>query len=85
MDATRLLAIAGGKPVVPPGVHVGWPIIGDAEIRAAHTVLRRGVLSSAHGPEVVSLQKEWAWYCGVRHCLATNSGTSALHAPTPTP
>ena len=30
-------------------------------------------------PNIEALQKEWADYVGVKHCLATNSGTAALH------
>jgi dTDP-4-amino-4,6-dideoxygalactose transaminase len=41
-----------------------------------------GVLESGHfvgGPEVTALEKEFASYCGARHGVAVNSGTSALH------
>jgi dTDP-4-amino-4,6-dideoxygalactose transaminase len=31
------------------------------------------------GPEVTALEKEFASYCGARHGVAVNSGTSALH------
>lgn len=31
------------------------------------------------GPDVVNFEKEFAKYCGVQHCVAFNSGTSALH------
>src|SRR4051794_6241584 len=31
------------------------------------------------GPEVAELEERFASYCNVRHCLAVNSGTSALH------
>ncbi len=31
------------------------------------------------GPEVASLEEEFASYCGARHGVAVNSGTSALH------
>lgn len=40
------------------------------------------VLESAQyvlGPEVESFEREFAEHCGVRHCIATSSGTSALH------
>ncbi|KKL06385.1 hypothetical protein LCGC14_2596560, partial [marine sediment metagenome] len=30
--------------------------------------------------EKTALEKEWAEYCGVKHCIVTNSGTSAMHA-----
>ena len=31
------------------------------------------------GPEVEAFESEFAAYCGARHCVAVNSGTSALH------
>jgi dTDP-4-amino-4,6-dideoxygalactose transaminase len=40
------------------------------------------VLESAQfvlGPEVAAFEERFAAYCGVRHCVALNSGTSALH------
>jgi dTDP-4-amino-4,6-dideoxygalactose transaminase len=40
------------------------------------------VIDSAHfvlGPEVAAFEERFASYCNVRHCLAVNSGTSALH------
>lgn len=41
-----------------------------------------GVLASGQytlGDEVASFEQEFADYCGVRHAIAVNSGTSALH------
>ena len=41
-----------------------------------------GVIESAQfvlGPEVAAFEERFAAYCGVRHCVAVNSGTSALH------
>src|SRR5690349_12262238 len=31
------------------------------------------------GPEVEAFEERFAGYCNVRHCVAVNSGTSALH------
>jgi dTDP-4-amino-4,6-dideoxygalactose transaminase len=31
------------------------------------------------GPEVSQFEKDFAHYCGAKHCIAFNSGTSALH------
>ena len=31
------------------------------------------------GPDVVQFEKDFAKFCGAEHCLAFNSGTSALH------
>lgn len=31
------------------------------------------------GPDVAQFEKDFARYCGAQHCVAVNSGTSALH------
>src|SRR5262245_3986288 len=31
------------------------------------------------GPQVAAFEERFAAYCGVKHCIALNSGTSALH------
>ncbi len=31
------------------------------------------------GPDVTQFEKDFARYCGAEHCVAFNSGTSALH------
>ena len=73
------LAIHGGTPRVRPEDHVRWPVLGVEERAAVLGVLERGVLSGPFAPEVRSLEREWAAYVGAQHCLATNSGTAALH------
>ena len=73
------LAIDGGSPLIPTGSHQAWPRIEDSDRNAVLAVLDRRILCGATAPQVVGLQKEWARYCGIRHCLATNSGTAALH------
>lgn len=42
-------------------------------------VLDRGVLWGGHAPEVHALEQEWAAWSERDFCLATNSGTAALH------
>jgi perosamine synthetase len=56
-----------------------WPIITEADRAAVARVLDRGVLSGAGAPEMRALEAEFAAMLGGGHCLATNSGTSALH------
>jgi dTDP-4-amino-4,6-dideoxygalactose transaminase len=56
-----------------------WPILTDADREAIARVLARGVLSGAGAPEARALEAEFAAAVGTRFCLATNSGTSALH------
>jgi dTDP-4-amino-4,6-dideoxygalactose transaminase len=74
------LAIFGGNKAVPDGLRIEkWPIITKEDEEAVIGVLRRGILSGTDAPETSAWQKEWADYCGVKYCLATNSGTAALH------
>jgi len=56
-----------------------WPILTDADRAAVARVLDRGVLSGAGAPEMTALEAEFARAVGSRFCLATNSGTAALH------
>ncbi len=50
--------------------------LGEGELKAVHRVFRSGIF--VKGPEVESFEKEFAQYCGARHGIALNSGTSAL-------
>ena len=49
----------------------------DADLEAVLAVLRSGRL--ALGPQAVEFERLLAEYVGVRHAVAVNSGTSALH------
>ena len=53
------------------------PIIGDDERAAVDRVLQSGML--AQGSEVKSFEDEFSEIVDNRHCIAVNSGTSALH------
>ncbi|NQU10176.1 DegT/DnrJ/EryC1/StrS family aminotransferase [bacterium] len=72
------LAIHGGKMAIPKQ-WVEWPIVTQREKRAVMAVLDRREFWGSHATEVMGLQREWADYVGVKHCLVTNSGTAALH------
>jgi dTDP-4-amino-4,6-dideoxygalactose transaminase len=56
-----------------------WPILTEEDRAAVLRVLDRGVLSGAAAPEMRGLEAEFAATLGGGFCLATNSGTSALH------
>ena len=66
------------SPLSMPG-HVRWPILNSEDKAAVLGVLERGVLSGPFAPEVTALEREFAAYSGTKYCLATNSGTAALH------
>ena len=53
------------------------PDLGEAEIEAVVRVLRSGWITT--GPEVQAFEREFAEYLGVRHAVAVNSCTAALH------
>lgn len=59
--------------MIPPA----QPIIGDDEREAVDRVLKSGIL--AQGPEVKAFEEEFSSVVAGRHCVAVNSGTSALH------
>ncbi len=80
------LAIDGGIPVrrepLPlefPGIHY----MDEEEINAALRVLRSRSPFRYYGVdlqgEVQAFETEFASFLGIAHCLATNSGTGALH------
>lgn len=52
------------------------PVIGEEEIEAAVRVLRSG--NVVQGPEVAAFETEFGALVEGRHCVAVNSGTSAL-------
>jgi len=59
-------------------VPIAQPRAGEEEIEGVTRVLRSGMF--AQGPVVAEFEGNFARYCGVRHAIAVNSGTAALHA-----
>ena len=53
------------------------PLIGAEERQAVDRVLQSGMV--AQGPEVAAFEEEFSALVQGRHCIAVNSGTSALH------
>lgn len=57
-------------------IQVGDLKIGKEEKKAINDVLDSGRISE--GRLVKKFEEEWAKFCGVKYCVVTNSGTSAL-------
>lgn len=70
-------AILGGNPVRTQG-WPAWPVFNDVEDKAVLGALRSGKWFRYSGNQVAKFEKAYATRAGVRHCIATNSGTSAL-------
>jgi perosamine synthetase len=58
-------------------INMAKPIMGDEEKKAVLEVLDSGIL--AQGPRVAAFEEGFARLCGVKHAIATSSGTTALH------
>lgn len=85
---TERLAVDGGKPTVAAPPPESWSLgpaeIGDEEIEAVTRVLRNKTLFRFGRPRSASPTAQFEdLFCqlsGANHCLAVNSGTSALIA-----
>jgi len=77
MSAEKL-AIDGG-PKVREAPFPPWPALGDEDIAAVAEVLRSGRLTQLTGGDVAAFEEAFAAWNGSRHCVATGSGTSAIH------
>ena len=64
-------------------------IVPYADLKGQYAALREEILVALDragskaalilGEEVQEFEREFAAFCGVKHCVAVNSGTSALH------
>lgn len=57
-------------------IPISKPLMGDEEKNAVSAVLKSGQL--AQGARVKEFEEKFAAYCGVKHAIATSSGTTAL-------
>lgn len=73
------LAVFGGPRTVPAGMVKTWPPLTQEDRDAVMAVFDSNILHGTSAPNAVALQQEFADFLGVKHCLVTNSGTSALH------
>jgi dTDP-4-amino-4,6-dideoxygalactose transaminase len=58
-------------------INIAKPQIGEEEKNAVLEVLDSGMI--AQGPRVKAFEEAFADMCGVKHAIATTSGTTALH------
>ena len=58
-------------------IPIARPLIGEKEKQAVIAVLESGQL--AQGAKVREFEEKFAEFCGVKHAIATSSGTTALH------
>jgi perosamine synthetase len=63
-------------------IPINLPIIGEEEVEAVVKVMREGPLTNAlgAGPIVTQFEKNFAEIAGVKHAVAVNTGTAALHS-----
>ena len=63
-------------------IPINMPKIGEEEVQAVVKVLRSGMLTSGlgAGPMVTGFEKNFAQFAGVKHAVAVNTGTAALHS-----
>jgi perosamine synthetase len=73
------LAIKGG-PKVRERPYPPWPVLGDEDVEAVGDALRSGKLTQLTGGVVAAFEERFAEWHRVRHCVATSSGTTAIHA-----
>ena len=62
-------------------IPINVPKIGQEEIDAVVKVMQSGILTTGlgAGPKVVEFEKNYAAFAGVKHAIAVNTGTAALH------
>jgi dTDP-4-amino-4,6-dideoxygalactose transaminase len=63
-------------------IAINLPKIGEEEINAVVQVMRSGILTTGlgAGPKAKEFEKNFAEFAGVKHAIAVNTGTAALHA-----
>jgi dTDP-4-amino-4,6-dideoxygalactose transaminase len=63
-------------------IPINLPKIGEEEVEAVVKVMRNGPLTNAlgAGPMVTQFEKNFAKFAGVKHAIAVNTGTAALHS-----
>ena len=71
------LAILGGARIHQGG-WINWPVWDEAAEKSINDMLRTGRWWRGNGEHVIEFEKRYADLMGVKRCLATASGTTAL-------
>ncbi len=78
-----VLAINGGEPIRTGGYpnvgNAAGRTVGDEELANLETVIRSGMLNRSGGKFVPGIEEKFAQHLGVKHCVASTSGTAAIH------
>ncbi len=63
-------------------IPINKPSMGEEETQAVLEVMRKGPVTNAlgAGPKVLEFEKLFSSFAGVKHAVAVNTGTAALHA-----
>jgi len=72
------LAVNGGEPVRTEPI-TALPVFDDDELQTVHDVIESGRLTQFTSSKVAEFERAFAEFYGVRHAVAVNSGTAALH------
>ncbi len=79
----NILAINGGTPIRTEGYPtVGGAAgrtVGDEELANLTEVIRSGMLNRSGGKFVPAIEDKFARHLGMKHCVASTSGTAAIH------
>jgi perosamine synthetase len=83
---TDVFAAGAAKPAILGGTPVRtaswpkWPVMGETEDKLILETVRSGRWNRSGGKQVRAFESAFANRSGTKHCVATNSGTSALFA-----
>ena len=74
------LALLGGPKACSAEPRETFPVPAQEVKDAVGRLIDAGVYSTTAEEPYKALEREWAAYCGAKHCLAQNNGTSTLWA-----
>lgn len=60
-------------------IPVAYPFFGGDEVRLVRDAVSAGEISGSFGKYISQFECDFASYCGVKHGISTNNGTTALH------